>query len=244
MKTEFDDYANNYYFGCDNYLKRLLGSQPDDFLKIKINWLKTFFKYNLVTNFESKINILDYGCGNGLFLKKISELNLQAHLSGVEISEGMLDNAKTILSLEKEIDLWLIPADEDKLPIHHFEVIILSSVLHHIDPKHRPALFLKIEKLLTTNGLIIIFEHNPLNPLTKWVVKNTIIDKNAVLLKPQEIANYIHATHNLRFLAINYLMFFPPRFNNPITRFFENRLKHVSYGAQYVAVIKKSAVYK
>ena len=46
---------------------------------------------------------------------------------------------------------------------------------------------------LRPKGRIYIFEHNPFNPVTRWVVKHTAIDRNAVLLKPAEVRTGLHA---------------------------------------------------
>lgn len=238
--TEFDNYAKDYEYGFDNPIKKLLGSKPDDFFNTKINWLNNFIKK--VPYLENKkIEILDFGCGTGLFLKQLKNLNLNANLSGVEISVKMLEAAKKNLGPDFYNRLYLLPDDLQKITHQKYDLIILSSVLHHIDVNQRTKTFYNLSELLNPKGFLIIFEHNPLNPITKLVVKNTKIDKNAILLKPQEIVEYFTKTGQFDFFKLEYIMFFPPRLNTKITTTLEKKLARIPFGAQYVIVGRKLA---
>jgi len=39
----------------------------------------------------------------------------------------------------------------------------------------------------STGGHVVVFEHNPLNPVTRFVVARTPIDPNAILLRAAEV---------------------------------------------------------
>lgn len=237
-QTEFDNYAKNYNYGLDNNFKKIFGDQPDDFFKPKVDWLKNFFKktYNPL---ENTIELLDLGCGTGLFIKKINDLKLNINLSGADTSIKMLAEAKLILNDNLKNNLHLITDNYSNLPQNHFDIITISSVLHHIDKSERLNILNNLTKLLKPNGYLIIFEHNPLNPITNVVVKTTKIDKNAILLKPKEIRNYFNKITNIKFINLNYLMFFPPRFNNELINFLERKIIKLPLGGQYVIVGKK-----
>ena len=237
--SEFDNYAKDYQFGCDNYIKKILGSKPGDYLNIKINWLKPFLLHKVIKSSKSQINLLDYGCGNGLFLHLINKLDLNIHLSGLDTSKEMLTNAKKLLLSDKIDQLFFIPDEVNSIPTNYYDVIIISSVLHHIAIKDRLDVFKKLEKLLAPGGYLIIFEHNPNNPITNYVVRHTTIDQNAILLKPKEIFDYLKDINNLQFFNLNYLMFLPPRLQHQLTRLIERLLIKLPYGAQYALIAKK-----
>lgn len=233
---EFNNYAKNYNYGLDNPLKKIFGNKPDDFFKIKINWLLNLIKQTGAKEYK-RLEILDFGCGTGLFLKRINDLKLNINLSGADTSKAMLNEAQKILTGHSNSKLHLI-SDND-LPPNHFDIIIVSSVLHHINKSARQATINYLTTLLKKDGYLIIFEHNPLNPLTNLIVKTTKIDQNAILLSPPEILNYLKKNYKIKFINLDYIMFFPPRFNYNFINFLEKKFIKLPFGGQYVVTIKK-----
>jgi ubiquinone/menaquinone biosynthesis C-methylase UbiE len=78
--------------------------------------------------FEKNKNILDFGCGTGNYLKKISEKYL-CNCYGVEPSSGMRDKAK-----EKNPSLIILEGDHEKIPFEndYFDFIFMTDVIHHV----------------------------------------------------------------------------------------------------------------
>jgi hypothetical protein len=68
----------------------------------------------------------------------------------------------------------------------------------------------KVHGLLKPGGRVYVFEHNPLNPVTSWVVKHTPIDRNAILLRAREVKHGL-VQAGFRGVGTSYQMFFPPR---------------------------------
>ena len=62
VPAEFDEYADGYDAGMGNPIKRLVGSSPVDFLRVKIRWLLA--DIGKVTA-SRPLELLDYGCGSG-----------------------------------------------------------------------------------------------------------------------------------------------------------------------------------
>jgi hypothetical protein len=60
-------------------------------------------------------------------------------------------------------------------------------VLHHVPPADREALLARVATKLAPGGKLVVFEHNPWNPLTRKVVAECAFDADAVLLPPTEI---------------------------------------------------------
>jgi len=66
------------------------------------------------------------------------------------------------------------------------DVAFAVCVYHHIPVDLRPAITREVWRVLRPGGMFIIFEHNPINPLTMRVVNTCPFDADAVLLRPTE----------------------------------------------------------
>ena len=76
----------------------------------------------------------------------------------------------------------------------------------------------------------MFFEHNPFNPLTRWVVAHCEFDDDAVLLWPRESAGYLAAA-GLSDPRRDYMLFFPKALS--ALRGLEASLRWCPLGAQY-----------
>jgi SAM-dependent methyltransferase len=236
--AEFDDYAADYSAGMENSLKQCLGGDAESFIEVKVDWLLRDLRYPSSPGSSSGIlRLLDYGCGAGTMLSVLRQRGFSDALSGCDISQEMLKEARSRWGMEKELDLR--PMSENKAPFDNgeFDIVILSSVLHHVEFASRKNVYADALRVLKPQGRIYIFEHNPLNPVTRWVVKHTAIDRSAVLLRPAEVRAGLHAVGALR-PRTSFLMFFPPRWT--YCRRLERLLHWLPCGAQYVATAEKA----
>jgi SAM-dependent methyltransferase len=64
-----------------------------------------------------------------------------------------------------------------------FDAASAVCVFHHVPVAARTALAKEVRRVLRRGGLFAIFEHNPLNPLTRHVVNRCEFDRNAILLR-------------------------------------------------------------
>ncbi len=92
------------------------------------------------------LNILDVGCGNGLFFDRLGEFGTA---SGVEIDETIVDDEGPHRSM-----IHVGPFDRSFAPDRRFSIILMLDVLEHLD---EPAESLhRAVELLPDNGLILI----------------------------------------------------------------------------------------
>jgi hypothetical protein len=86
-------------------------------------------------------------------------------------------------------------------------------------------------RVLKAGGRCYVFEHNPYNPVTRWVVARTPIDRQAILLSSREVRAGLAAA-GMRRIRVEHLMFFPPkwRWAQPL----EQALRWLPFGGQYV----------
>lgn len=111
-----------------------------------------------------------------------------------------------------------------------YDVIVVANVLHHMPRSDRLATAIELANRLKVGGKLIVFEHNPLNPIARWVVSHCPFDREAVLLFPGEVMEYLHQA-GICIVGRSYITFFPRLlgFCRPIERL----LTWCPLGAQY-----------
>ena len=140
----------NYY--TDNYLPykgaaawgkyKLFVEKSQENLDLKRMQLVAKYTKNL-----KSFAVLDVGCGNPSFLKKVQK-NLNAHCTGIDFSDHGWKN-------EKNTDITLIKSSiSDFHPTHKFDVITLWHYLEHDYNLHETVD--KLYKCLNYNGKLII----------------------------------------------------------------------------------------
>ena len=63
-----------------------------------------------------------------------------------------------------------------------FYLVFIAAVFHHVDFALHQALIKEITRALKKGGRLVLFEHNPLNPLTRYLVKTCVFDLQTKLL--------------------------------------------------------------
>jgi SAM-dependent methyltransferase len=234
-EPEFDAYAADYGAGMDNPVKALLGTSADDFVAIKLRWLLRRFPF--LRHQGRFFRILDYGCGTATLLRLMTAQGLAATLLGCDISSGMLHQAAESWPAGMRVP-QLYPQDGVRVPLPDASVdlVIISAVLHHVPPEDRNVVYAELWRVLCSEGHLVVFEHNPWNPVTRYVVAHTPIDQNAILLRASEVSA---ALHQMPFddVRTDYLMFLPPR----LQRFaiLENCVRWLPLGAQYATTARR-----
>jgi hypothetical protein len=92
--------------------------------------------------------------------------------------------------------------------------------------------------VLKPGGRIYVFEHNPRNPLVRYVIARTPIDENAILLDAREVQEGLLGSARYE-LETDYLMFMPPGIK--FLRSFDRALAWLPLGAQYAVAARKPA---
>ena len=105
-------------------------------------------------------------------------------------------------------------------------------MLHHVPKNVREPLIRGLVKKLAKGGKIVIFEHNPLNPVTVKAVRDCPFDEGVELLYPWEVEGLLDRA-GLSRRKLDYIVFFP----KPLAtlRPLEPHLRGVPFGAQVCA---------
>jgi len=173
--------------------------------------------------------ILDYGCGVGLLSGHLKKTLANTQIDGFDVSSESVQRISEDLTKQGTFSSTL-----DRLG-HDYDVVVISNVMHHVRPADRQALVLEAGSRLGAGGRLVIFEHNPINPLTRWAVSECPFDEDAILLRARETRGYIQA--NLRFLWRDYIVFFPRWL--AWFRTMEQVLRACPLGAQYAVVAER-----
>jgi SAM-dependent methyltransferase len=220
-KVDFDDYSNEYNDILENRLKTF-SHNVEFFAENKILILKKMLNY-------SPKMILEYGCGIGRNLSFLSKHFPGSEIFGCDISQESLKIAEK----NKFAKLYYLGSDEinDK-----FDLIFISCVFHHIEPQKREEVVRYIYSLLVNKGSIFVFEHNPYNPLTRYIVNTCPFDSDAILLSMNE-CNKLFNSNGFITLAQQYYLFFPPK----LAKLFciEEYLGWLPLGGQYFIQFSK-----
>lgn len=217
-KIDFDDYANDY----DKIMREQLNFFDDslDYIaEYKIKMARGFFS-------APPSDILDFGCGVGRSMPFFQKYFPTASLQGCDLSEKSLLMAK-----EKFPQVFFCKTDELTTRTRQFDLIFLSGVMHHIKVDERKATLALLKSLLKKDGKIIIFEHNPLNPVTRKLVRECPFDEDAVLLRARELKSLLLEV-GVNKAQSYYTLFFPAmlKFLRPLERY----LRFLPLGGQYV----------
>lgn len=201
----------------------------DFFIEVKARYLCKIAKKYFGN--RQKLSVLDVGCGVGLtdlFLN-----NKFDELYGVDISEGVIEKAAlTNPSVFYQVyDGKHLPFSEDSL-----DMVFAICVMHHITPTAWLDMVREFRRVTKTGGLVVIFEHNPINPLTRRVVNYCKFDANAVLLSISEVKSLI-INSGLSLVESSYILFFP--FRSSIFVSLDYILRWLPLGAQYFVLGRK-----
>ena len=173
---------------------------------------------------------LDVGCGPGLFAARLS--GRVASLHGVDVSEAMVARAR-----EAVVGADFRVSEARRLPYEdgRFDLAFAVCVLHHVPSVDRPSLLGEMRRVTRPGGLVVVFEHNPLNPLTRRVVRSCTLDENVTLLRRKQVEAALGAA-GLDVTDSEYLLVSPWR--GPLVERLERGLAQIPVGAQYVVAAR------
>jgi len=233
---EFDALSEGYHAGFDDPLKALVGTSARDFLAPKAHLLFDEITRRFGESRSLGLRMLDFGCGSADFLIELIESGCDWELEGCDVSSGMLSEARRRHGAKlQRARIW--HSDGEALPRQVYDIVTAVCVFHHIEPSAWRKNALQIFESLVGGGTFLLFEHNPLNPVTRWMVSRTEVDRNAHLLRPA-ISRTLLRDAGFKNISTCYFLFFPPRvkFLRPCERF----LRRIPLGGQYLVVAQKN----
>jgi len=226
----FDEIAENYDEELKASLGVFAGNDIDKFARYKIETLSFLVK--------NPKNILEFGCGTGRNIPFLTQIFPNTEIFACDASEKSIEAAKKIIPTNPDVKFAIIGGPQELADTYrNVDVIFVSGVFHHISFEEHEFYLEALNKILSQGGKIIIFEHNPYNPLTSRIFKKSRIDRGCKMLEPKYLKESLKRV-NFCYLKIYYALFFLLR--NKFFTFLEKKLSWCPLGGQYfITGVKK-----
>jgi SAM-dependent methyltransferase len=220
---DFDRFAESYEREVEA-ATRFAGLPNDFFLEVKVAHLLGTLRQKFGD--LSQLRVLDVGCGIGLTDERLK--THLPHLVGADVSGRSLDVARV-----RNPEIAYYHTANDKLPFAYgsFDVVFAICVWHHVPPILWTNFVSELSRVIVPNGLLLVYEHNPWNPLSRLVVAGCSFDKDAVLVSALQAARRVRKC-GFGKIVTDYLMFLPFK-RNFIRRWETAILRKIPLGAQY-----------
>jgi SAM-dependent methyltransferase len=175
--------------------------------------------------------VLDYGCGPGYLTKYMIDHGA-LHVTGIDVSEGEIEQARLQaeqLGVGDKTNFLAVDAHATGFPQDSFDLIVGSSILHHLDL--RVALE-EIRRILRPDGRAVFMEplwHNPLLRLGRALTPSARTpDEHPLTTSDWDLCasifdNFQH--YEREFLTIPLMPFnliVPTRAQRPLARYLSN----------------------
>jgi len=155
--------------------------------------------------------------------------------AGIDTSERSVEQAKRTFPSGE-----FLPYDGRDFPYEGgtFDVSFAINVLHHVDPIDRDRFVGEMLRVTRPNGLVVVFEHNPVNPLTRLTVARCEFDEGVVLAGSRSVARLLRG-NGASMISSRYVLFLP--IDRPWARTVEGWLGWLPMGAQHMTVAARSS---
>lgn len=223
-KAEFDQFAADYQRIHQRNVA-LSGEEPAYFAAYKMRDFTRLLRERGVT---ADARLLDFGSGVGASVAPLLALLPKSRLVCADVSAGSLDVSRSRHG--DRCDYLLLDGSTIDLPDHSIDGAFACCVFHHIPEAAHGACLRELRRVLKPGAPWMVYEHNPLNPLTVHAVRTCPLDDNAVLIGARTMRQRC-AEAGFGALRIDYRVFFPAPLR--ALRPLEDRLKWLPLGAQY-----------
>jgi len=176
------------------------------------------------------LRVLDAGCGQGTAFPFIGS---DTRVFGSDISMPMLHDAVKRGPVAVQEPYALPFADET------FDAVYAFCIYHHIPDEDHVRHLTELRRVVRTGGEVMIFEHNPYNPVTARIFKRAPIDQGCHMIAPPRLRSLFNSA-KFHDLSSGFLLFVP----EPLYKVFgalESALSWLPLGGQYFVAGRKTA---
>lgn len=173
---------------------------------------------------------LDVGCGRG---PAVAFLDRRWRMVGTDVSVEMIRQAPRRLKLAVQ-EAFALPFRDDT-----FDVVFAFCVYHHLARPDHARHLRELVRVARRGGRVFVFEHNPINPVTRLVFRRAPIDRGCTMIAASDLrATFGRA--GLTSLRTGYVLFAPEAVAR-WTAGLEHAFRWMPLGGQYYIVGRKPA---
>jgi trans-aconitate methyltransferase len=227
MPVSFDSFTKNYNEVVNEAIHGT-GYDTEGLVAAKLQKIAKLFP-SLPKN---KFNLLDFGCGVGNLYGHVAHFFPKAIYTGVDLSKSSIKKARSRFQEHAAFQEY----DSIEWELCKYDLIFSAGVFHHIPHIDHPTIIEKLSCLLNPGGELVIWEHNPLNPVTQKIVRDCPIDEDAVLVSSKNIKKNFERV-SLADIKISYTTFFPHFLST--LNILDPYLGWLPLGGQYLVTGKK-----
>ncbi|KJH87244.1 SAM-dependent methyltransferase [Pseudomonas fluorescens] len=222
MRAEFDSLADEYH---DKHKENIAitGEDPEFFSEYKIADLAAFVRLRKLP----ADSILDFGSGIGNSVPFFRNYFPDAVLHCGDVSGRSIEIAKTRFPGDEK---YTLIGDTIPLASESQDIVFSACVFHHIPHEDHRHWLEELRRVTRPGGLLVIYEHNPFNPLTVRAVNTCPLDVNAKLIAGRTMGKRAESAA-WKDAQVTYRVFFPSMFS--FLRPIEKYLGWLALGAQY-----------
>ena len=173
--------------------------------------------------------ILDFGCGVGGHLPILRQAFPDAELFGIDTSKKSID-----LAQEQFKDIaTLMSYEGNRIPseLRDIDLVVFANVFHHIRREDHRRTLMMLRAVVSPNAVLMMFEHNPANPVTRKIVRDCPLDKGVRLLWPA-YSKRLFISAGINSPQTRFILFSPFRSSRLMK--LEHFLAKCPLGAQYL----------
>src|SRR5437867_2432000 len=197
--TDFDQFAEDYDALLEQGLSST-GEGKDYFARGRVLWLRRCLERRRIR----PRMVMDFGCGTGSAIPYLLELLGAESVVGADVSQKSLKVARAANGSERVA--WIV-LGRDPEP-EGIDLAFCNGVFHHIPPRERAAVVRYLFRALRPGGIFALWENNPWNPGTRYLMSRSPLDARAVPLAPPE-ARRMLAGQGFEVLQTDFLFIFP-----------------------------------
>ena len=228
-QAEFDEFAKDYDAALAEGIG-ISGENKEYFVRQRIAWLADWLNR---IGFQPQ-SVMDFGCGTGSAVPDLLRLPGVSQVLGVDVSQELLGVARR----RHETERVRFTTVAEHAASSDIDLVFCNGVFHHIAPSDRPAALEHIRNSLRPGGWFALWENNPWNPGTRYVMSRIKFDREAVMLRAAQTRRLL-ANAGFEIISTNYLFIFP-RFLSWL-RWIEPLVCRLPLGAQYQVLARKPA---
>lgn len=224
--SKFDAYATQYEQALNSGLK-VSGDGPEFFARRRIEWT-----HQVLAGKAKPRRVLDFGCGVGLAVPLMRKVIEPEFICGFDPSRVAIERARDELG---NADTQFT-ANSDQIAAEVIDLAYCNGVFHHIMPDDRADALRTVYQALRPGGWFALWENNPWNLGTRYVMSRIPFDRDAVVISPPECRRMLRQA-GFQVARTDAWFVFPRmlRWLRPL----EKLVHRLPLGAQYLVLAQK-----